>query len=95
MKTYQEIPPAEALKRFAGRNIRVQTATPNAGKVKPINVAEGDVKNYRDGTIYDVKMEPLAEKHILSAKLWADGAVTITTIDGQRHVAARSVPLDS
>lgn len=75
---HKTIAAAEALKAFGKQNIEVQEATPV--KVK------GDDGRERPG--FKTQMKPLAEKHVLSAKRWDDGRVTITTIDGRRHEAA-------
>jgi len=76
MGKFTEISAAEALKAFKGK-IEVQTA-------KAVNV-KGENGKERDA--YDVKMAPLATEHVLSAKRYDDGRVTITTIDGRKHEA--------
>lgn len=72
-----KISATEALKAFKGKSIEVQEArfvkkTDDAGKVREVA---------------DVKMAPLAEKHVLDAAQYDDGRVTIVTIDGRRHEA--------
>lgn len=75
---YKEIAAADAVKQFKGRRITVQVA--KAAKVK------GDDGIERAG--FKTDDVELAPAHVLSAKQWDDGRVTITTIDGQRHEAA-------
>lgn len=75
---YKLIAAAEALKALGKNDIEVQEATPV--KVK------GEDGKERPG--FKTAMKPLAEKHVISAKKWDDGKVTITTIDGRRHEAA-------
>lgn len=67
---------ADALKLFARAGIKVQEAKPVKKEV------DGRVR-----TVMETKDVPLAEEHILGARRYANGLVTITTIDGQRHEA--------
>ena len=76
---YAVIDADEALRHFRGRGIKVQTATPV--KVK------GDDGVERDSM--EVANEALGAAHVLSAKKWNNGEITITAIDGKRHVAGR------
>jgi len=68
---------ADAIKLFGKQDIQVQEAKP--AKLK------GEDGKERPG--FKADMKPLAEKHILSAKEYDDGKVTIVTIDGRRHEA--------
>jgi hypothetical protein len=68
---------ADAIKMFGKQDIQVQEAKPTGTK--------GEDGKERPG--FATAMKPLAEKHILSAKEYDDGKVTITTIDGRRHEA--------
>ena len=68
---------ADAVKLFDKQSIEVQEAKPvqkvgDDGKVRPA---------------FDTKMKPLAAKHVLSARQYDDGKITIVTIDGRRHEA--------
>lgn len=76
----REVAVAAALKFFEGKGIKVQTATPIT--VRDKDTGKGSQK-------FDVKDVALTAKHVLSAKDRGD-KVTITTIDGQRHEAAKS-----
>jgi hypothetical protein len=72
---YSRMKVADALKALGNKvaGVKVQVATPT-------KVIEGD----RQGaTVFETKMQPLSAPHVLSAKKWANGQVTITTIDGQ------------
>jgi hypothetical protein len=73
----KEISAADALALFAKQGIKVQTA--RAVKVK------GDDGKQREA--FKAEDADLAEEHILSAKKYDDGRVTITTIDGQKYEA--------
>lgn len=75
---FKEIEAAEALKAFGKQDIQVQEATA-AGKLK------GEDGKERPG--FKTGMKPLAAKHVLAAKKYDDGRITIVTIDGQRHEA--------
>lgn len=79
--TYTEIGASDALKFFKSRPITVQEARPAKGK--------DDAGKARTG--FDTKDAPLSESHVLSAKAWSDGRITITTIDGRRHEAKGSI----
>ena len=77
---FKEIAAADVLRLFKGQAIQVQTATPTKRK------GEDGIER----PAYDVKNESLKEEHVLSAKQYEDGRVTITTIDGQRYEAKAS-----
>ncbi len=77
---YDEFPAAEAIRLFRGQKIEVQTATP--AKIKGEDGVE------RDG--FKTEMKALAAEHVLSAKKWENGKVTITTIDGERYEAGKA-----
>lgn len=74
---YAEVPAGDVIRMFRG--IEVQTA-------KPVKV-KGEDGVERDAMKTD--MVPLAEEHIISAKRWRNGKITITTIDGKRHEAGK------
>ncbi len=76
-RPYVEIDPAAALRAFKGQSITVQTA-----KAVKKTGEDGKVRE-----VYATKDEPLAAELVLSAKQWANGRVTLTTIDGRRHEA--------
>lgn len=75
---YTKIKVADALKALGKKldSVTVQVATPT--KVK-------DPETGVERPAFDVKKEPLALRHIISAKKWKNGEITITTIDGRRH----------
>jgi len=81
---HKRIDAAEALKALGAKlkDVKVQVATPK--KVK------GEDGIERPG--FDVRMESLSERHVHSAKKWANGQVTITTIDGKRYPEGASTP---
>ena len=81
MANHRIVAVAAALPFFKGQNIKVQTA-------RTVKTQSADGKT-RDG--FKTEIEPLAERHVLSAKQWADERVTITTIDGRRHEAKGTV----
>lgn len=85
---YAEIPAAEAMKHFAGRDIKVQAAKLVPGVVKDHNGRE------RPGKVFDVKVVPLAEEHVIAAKRYANGKITIVTVDGQRY-SVTAAPISS
>lgn len=74
---YTRIAVAEALKALGKKldGVTVQVATP-AKKTDE----DGKVR-----TVMQTKAEPLAARHVVSAKKWANGQVTITTMDGKRY----------
>lgn len=78
MSGFDSITPAEAVKAFAKRNITIQTATPIKA---PGNTLSGAS---RERDQYEVKYVPLKAEHILAAKRYFDGRVSIVTIDGRR-----------
>lgn len=73
---YTEIDAADAIKALGAV---LKDATVQVAKSKK---AKGEDGKIREG--FDVKNVPLAAEHVLSAKKWNDGRVSITTIDGQR-----------
>lgn len=75
--TFKQIEAADAVKLFDKQTIEVQEA--KAAQIK------GEDGKARPG--FETKMKPLAAKHVLSAKQYDYGRVTITTIDGRRHEA--------
>lgn len=77
---HQTISAAEALKLFRGQGIEVQTATQVMKKGE----------DGKERPAFETKMESLSEKHVLSAKKWDDGRVTLVTIDGQRYSPGRA-----
>lgn len=77
MAAGKEISAADAVKAFKSQSITVQTATP--AKVKG---ADGKM---RDG--FKTNMTPLAEEHVLAARV-ADGRIVMVTIDGRKYEAA-------
>ena len=81
MVSHRIVAVALALPLFKGQNIKVQTA-------KAVKTRGADGKT-RDG--FETEIEPLAARHVLSAKAWSDERVTITTIDGRRHEAKGTV----
>jgi hypothetical protein len=74
---YSRMKAAEALKALGNKvaGVKVQVATPT----KVIDEETGKEK-----TVFETKMQSLGAEHVLSAKKWANGTVTITTIDGRR-----------
>lgn len=81
---YKDMNAADAVKLFAKQNIKVQEAT-------AVNVAIKDADGNDTGKVrpaYETKMAALDEDHVISAKKYDDGRVTITTIDGRRFEAA-------
>lgn len=75
--TCKQIPARLAVQEFHGQDIKVLTVAPAKG-----SEASGE------GRKFDIKREPLAERHVLSATKSDDGVVTIFTTDGQRLVVA-------
>lgn len=72
---YELIDAASVIGKFRG--VQVQTATPVTIK--------GDDDIDRPGM--KTEIVSLKAEHVLSAKRWNNGKVTITTIDGKRHEA--------
>ena len=79
--TYTEVDAAAALRLFKGQSIVVQTARP--GKRKGEDGVERTVMITED--------KDLAPDHVLSAKQWSNGRVSITTIDGKRYEVKGSI----
>jgi len=84
---YEKIKPADALPLFKARKITVLVATPINGTRATVV----DPNKQRAVPLFDVKREPLAVEHILSAKKWDDGSISVTTIDGQRYQTPEKV----
>lgn len=82
---YEKLKPADALPLFKPRKITVQVATPTNVMRETVSGRDRKVQ------VFDVKREPLAVEHILSAKKWDDGSTSITTIDGQRYQTPEKV----
>lgn len=74
---YAEIDAAEAIKALGKKldGVTVQVAKPLKKK--------GDDGKVRE--TFEVKTAALQAAHVISAKKWADGKVSITTIDGRRY----------
>lgn len=73
--SHQAIAAADAVKAFKGQRISVQEA-------RPVKV-KGEDGVMRDA--FKTEDVALAAEHVLSAKLYEDGRLTITTIDGRRY----------
>lgn len=74
--TYTEIDAAEAIKALGPT---VKEATVQVAKSKKVKGDDGKTRE-----AFDVKNVALSAEHVLSAKKWDNGRVSITTIDGQR-----------
>lgn len=69
----------EALEAFKGRDIMVSVTTPTTRSAR-------DIAGRRvHGPGFNVEQVPLSVEHIMAAKRWDDGRITISTIDGQKH----------
>jgi hypothetical protein len=78
---------AEALKALGAqlKGVTVQVATPT----KVIDKETGVEK-----PAFKTSDEPIAEKHVLAAKRYPNGQVTIVTIDGRRYPPNANVAAD-
>lgn len=83
-RPYTEITASRALAAFKGQTIKVQTARP--GKKTG--------EDRKDRQVLVTEEQSLAAGHVISAKQWQDGRVTITTIDGRRHEAKGELPAE-
>lgn len=81
-RPYSEIDVARALAAFSGQTISVQTA----------RTVKKTGEDGRERQVFVTEDKPLAAEHVLSAKQWNDGKVTVTTIDGRRHEAKGKLP---
>ncbi len=79
MNAFEAIGATEAVEVFKKRKITVQTATPIKEPAKALSGKPGQ----RD--TFDVKYVPLRAEHIMAAKKYLDGRVSIVTIDGRRY----------
>lgn len=80
MNKYTEIAAALALTAFSGQTIAVQVAK--------------EVEKEVDGKkrkVFETEKQPLSAEHVISAKQWTNGRVTITTVDGQKHEARGTI----
>lgn len=87
-KLYVKMNPADALKALGKQldGVTVQV-------VRPVKVKDKETGAEKDGV--EAKEEPLAVRHVLSAKKWKNGQVTITTIDGRRYPAKADTAVEA
>lgn len=83
MPKFSAVAAAAAVALFRDQKITVQEATPI--KVK------GDDGKIRDA--FETKMVSLKPAHVLAAKQYEDGTVTVVTLDGQRYSVKSSKAL--